>query len=168
MNLPAMNVLMCLLSVLVEVHSQIAPTLTIMGANLPNNSYLKQTDLGTMGDKAVKCNTDLVTCCGIKQNQHRGDWFLPNGTRLPSSGQGAIDGFYNIHFDQRVELRHDNSNGLPDIAGIFKCTIETNAVNSDDPLDDSTTRETLYLGIYLSGGESINWYNNIYIIYIAP
>ena len=51
--------------------------------------------------------------------------------------------------NSRIELRHGKSGN---VNGIYQCTIETNAVRSDDS-SDVTTREIIYLGLYASGGE---------------
>jgi len=46
---------------------------------------------------------------------------------------------------QRVDLHH---RGRSDVtSGVYRCTIETNAVHDDDG------RETVYIGLYASGGE---------------
>ena len=65
--------------------------------------------------------------------------------RLQFSGSGNI---YERCVAQRVDLRCRN-NG--DTSGIYRCDIETNAVHSDDS-SDTTTRETVYAGLYASGG----------------
>ena len=128
--------LLCLLFALVEVHSQTAPNLTFMGNNIFNHSYV---DVHTM-ETIVKCHTDLHTCCSGGQGPDRGDWYFPNGNRLPfsgdvSEGRGA----------QLVLLKYTGSGGT---SGIYRCDIETVAVNNNDG------HETAYVGLYTSGGES--------------
>ena len=80
--------LLCLLSALVEVHSQTVPYLTIKGNNIPNPSYV---DFNRVGPKlpnkkqntlALHCNTDLSTCCTSDQGPDHGDWYFPNGSSL--------------------------------------------------------------------------------------
>ena len=51
---------------------------------------------------------------------------------------------------QRVDLRR--SGNADTSSGIYRCTIETNAVHSDDNTD-TTTRETVYVRLYESGGD---------------
>ena len=147
MKATVMNVLLCLLSALVEVQSHTVPYVSFMGAYLPNHSYVDLTLVGNAvnGGDSVQCHTDLDTCCNQTQGADRGDWYFPNGERLMfSNGPGNI---YEQRVAQRVYLhRRNNSN----TSGIYRCTIETNAVHSDN---DSKTRETVYAGLYASGGE---------------
>ena len=139
----AMSVLLFLLWSLVEVHSQTAPYLTFMGETLPNNSYV---DLSLVGDAAdgsdsVQCHTDLDSCCSV----HRGDWYFPSGIRLPFNAPNVV---YELRTAQVVDLRRNDNADTP--SGIYCCDIETNAVHSDDRMD---TRETVYVGLYATGGK---------------
>ena len=132
------TLLLCLLSALVEVHSQTAPYITFMGNNIPNNSYL---DLNTVGDytNILQCRTDLNTCCSGGQGPDRGNWYFPNGNRLPFFGDE-----YERRSYRQVALRYTGTGGT---SGIYRCDIETNAVNDNDG------HETVYVGLYTSGGE---------------
>ena len=147
----AVSVLLFLLLSLVEVHSQTAPYVTFMGETLPDHSYV---DLSLVGDSVsgdeVVCNTDLSTCCNGDAGPHRGDWYFPNGGRLPFPRN---DPLVEIRQFQRVELSRDRSGSAP--SGIYRCSIETRAVNSDNNTD-LTTRETVYVGLYDSGGDQAN------------
>ena len=141
------SVLLCLLSALVEVHSQTVPYVSFMGAYLPNHSHVDLTLVGNAldGGDRVQCHTDLSTCCSRVQGSDRGDWYFPNGERLNFNlNPGNI---YESRVAQQVDL-HRRNNG--NTSGIYCCTIETNAVHSDD---DSRTRATVYAGLYASGGE---------------
>ena len=140
--------LLVLLWSLVEVHSQTVPYVSFMGENLPNHSYVDLNVVGTDidGDDSVQCHTDLDTCCSGAQGSDRGDWYFPSGDRL---GFGASNIVYESRVAQRVDLRR---NGNADTSGIYRCTIETMAVHSDNS-DDTTTRETVYAGIYATGGK---------------
>ena len=132
---------------MVEVHSQTVPYVSFMGTNLPNHSYVDLTLVGSAGDggDSVQCHTDLSTCCSGAQGENRGDWYFPNGDRLRFSN--GPDDIYETRDAQRVDLRRRN-NG--DTSGIYRCDIETNAVNYEDG------RETVYVGLYASGGEHIH------------
>ena len=128
--------------------------ITFMGETLPNHAFVNLNLVGTTtnGSDNVQCHTDLATCCSgnatIGQGVDRGDWYFPSGDRLQFSlGLGDI---YESRGAQRVELRRKNNADMP--SGIYRCTIETNAVNSDDNTD-TTTRETVYAGIYATGGK---------------
>ena len=135
----------CILCVVV-VHSQTAPYVTFEGTVLSNHSFVNITRVGNSGDGSdtVQCHTDLDTCCSGGQGVDRGDWFFPNGNRLPLSGGGDI---YEARVAQRVDLQRTNANPITN--GIYQCTIETNAVNEDG-------REIVYVGLYASGGEIHN------------
>ena len=136
------SLLLCLISALMEVHSQTIPYVSFMGTNLPNHSYVDLTLVGTAAGSSVQCHTDLSTCCSAAQGPDRGDWYFPNGDRLQFSN--GPDDIYEQRRAQRVDLRRRN-NG--DTSGIYRCIIDTNAVNDDDG------RETVYAGLYASGGE---------------
>ena len=141
----AVSVLLFLLWSLVEVHSQTVPYVRFMGETLPNHSYV---DLSLVGSyysgNEVVCYTDLSTCCFGGAGPHRGDWYFPNGDRLPFPGSHPL---VERRLDQRVELsRRAVSDSIP--SGIYHCDIETRAVHSDD----NTARETVFVGLYDSGG----------------
>ena len=139
--------LLCLLSALVEVHSQSAPYLTFMGNNIPNHSYV---NLNTVGDITnneslkLQCHTDLTTCCSGADGPDRGDWYLPNGNRLPLYNYNNIPVLFESHGPQRVIMQRDRDGGT---SGIYRCDIETIAVNNDNG------RVSLFVGLYTRGGD---------------
>ena len=153
---------MLILWSLVEVHSQTAPYVRFMGDILPNHAYV---DLTTVGDNitafsgdTVRCQTDLTTCCSSPQGIHRGDWYFPNGSVLPFPITNDI---VEDREPQEVHIRRRNDAMSP--TGIYRCDIETNAVNDDDP--DTITGETVYLGLYLSSG-GIYMYSTCFIWFL--
>ena len=140
-----------LLFYLVEVHSQTEfPYVSFMGETLPNHSYV---DLNLVGNPdlnenahSVQCHTDLSTCCSGAQGQHRGDWYFPDGTRLPfPTPDGDI---HEAREAERVDLRRRNNANSP--SGIYRCDIPTDAVSDEN---DISVRETVYVGVYATGGE---------------
>ena len=140
----AVQLVVCLLLwSLMEVHSQTAPYVTFMGETLPRHAYVDLSLLGSSGSNSVQCHTDLVSCCSGTEGAHRGDWYNPNGARLGFSS--SPDDIYEHRIAHRVEL-HRRNNG--DTSGIYRCDIETSAVNSPD----NTARETVYVGLYVTGG----------------
>ena len=146
MKATVMSVFLCFLSALVKINSQTVPYVSFMGANLTNHSYVDLTLVGDAwnGSDNVQCHTDLVTCCSATQGDHRGDWYLPNGNRLNfNNNPGDI---YEHREAQRVVLRRRNNGST---SGVYRCTVEINAVHSDN----DSTRETVYAGMYASGGE---------------
>ena len=139
MRTRAMSVLLCLLLSLVEVHSLTFPYLTFMGNIIPNHSYVDLNTVGNDNTNAVQCHTDLLTCCSGGDGPDRGDWFFPNEDRLPFSGD-----VYEGRGDRLVVVQYTGSGGT---SGTYRCDIETVAVNNNDG------RETVYVGLYTSGGE---------------
>ena len=140
--------LLCLLWSLVEVHSQTAPYVSFMGETLPNHAYVNLSLVGS-GSDSVQCHTDLNTCCTGAQGAHRGDWFAPGSeTRLPFFSDASAD-IYEVRGNQKIDLRRRNNADMP--SGIYHCFIATNAVHDDD---NTLVRESVYVGLYVSGGKT--------------
>ena len=137
--------LLCILSSLVEVHSLTIPYLTFMGNNIPNHGYVDLNTVGTENTNKIQCYTDLYTCCSGAQGPDRGDWYFPNGTKLPLSGNVRMG-----RGDKVAVLEYNGQNTLQieenDISGIYRCKIET--MESQNKIG----REILYVGLYTSGG----------------
>ena len=141
--------LLSLLWSLVEVHCQTAPYVSFMGNTVPNHGYV---DLGQVGDvisgsDSVQCHTDLTTCCSNTEGVDRGDWYFPDGTRLPFFSHGGD--IYENRVVQRVDLRRENNANSP--VGIYRCDIPTEVVHSDG---DISMRDTVYVGLYTASGGS--------------
>ena len=125
---------------MVEVQCQTFPYVSFMGQTLASNSYVDISLVGSnvSGSESVQCHTDLDTCCSGAQGLHRGDWYFPNGDRLPfPDGSPIIES----RQAQRVDL-HRKSGTEP--TGIYRCDIQTDAVHNND------MRETVYVGLYTS------------------
>ena len=135
-----------LLILLVEVHCQTAPYVTFMGNTVPNHGYVDLGQVGsdTSGSDSVQCHTDLATCCASSQGVHRGDWYFPDGTRLPLSGGGDI---FEGRGSERVDIRRRNNANSP--VGIYRCDIPTVAVHVDR---SNLVRDTVYVGLYTASG----------------
>ena len=113
----------------VEVNSQTVPYVSFMGQTLANHSYVDLSLVGydSRGSDSVQCHTDLDTCCSGRQGNHRGDWYFPNGDRLPfSKDNGDI---FEHRVAQRVYLSRRNSATSP--VGIYRCDIPTDDVHED-------------------------------------
>ena len=109
------------------VNSQSFPYVSFMGQTLANHSYVDLSLVGRPDVRAgegVQCHTDLETCCSGSQGPHRGDWYFPNGTRLPIPGGGDI---FESRGVQRIEIRRRNNANSP--VGIYRCDIATVAVH---------------------------------------
>ena len=145
----ATALLLVLLWSLMEVHSQTAPYVSFMGETLPDHAFVDLSLVGgdIDGSDSVQCRTDLGTCCSGNQGSDRGDWYFPSGDRLQFSASNIV---YEVRAYVRVDLRRNGNADTP--SGIYRCDIETNAVNSNDD-DTNTDRETVYAGIYATGGK---------------
>ena len=153
--------LLCLLWSLVEVHSQTAPYLTFNDSVIPNHAYVDLSlmmypgndDVTADTSSMVICHTDLTTCCRGDDGGDQGDWYFPDGNSLPGAGANNVNScpIAQRKRSQLVRLQRGPPTAtgtIPD--GIYRCDIETVAVNSDD----NTARETVYVRVYGSGGIS--------------
>ena len=143
-------VLLCLLWSLVEVQSQTEyPYSSFMGTTLSNHSYVDFNEVGEnrfgSDTDTVQCHTDLSTCCDTKQLSPRGDWFFPNGTRLPFFNESGD--IQESLLTRVVHIRRMNMAIGP--SGIYRCFIGTNAVHDNN---DPSVGETVYVGLYHNGG----------------
>ena len=146
--------LLCLLWSLVEVQSQTEyPYISFMGNNLSNHSYVDfdevgENRFGSISD-TVQCHTDLSTCCRTEQLSPRGDWFFPNGTRLPLFNEsGDIqESLYTLV----VHIRRRNT-AINGPSGIYRCFIGTNAVHD---INTASVGEAVYVGLYHNGGGTL-------------
>ena len=84
----------------------------------------------------IECSTDLKTCCSSMQGLYRGDWYFPNGTRVPLVGD-----VYETRAQQRVTLYRDVNGSSP--SGIYHCSI---------PVNDMIIGSDI-IGLYEFGGE---------------
>ena len=133
-------------------HSHTIPYVSLMGMNLPNHAYV---DLTTVGEDTsdpgniLRCHTNLESCCTSSQGIHRGDWYFPDGSVLDNAmGGGNI---YKRREPQVVHLCRRNDATSP--SGIYRCDIETVAVNDNDV--DAITGETVYVGLYPPNGGNV-------------
>ena len=108
----------------------------LRGTTYQNNSIVTLDDIGE-GVDALLCVTDLTACCRppftdpIGQ-QALGNWFFPNGTRVPNSGFQ-----WDIHRTrgQSVVLLHRRRGGEE---GIYSCVVH----------DAMNVIQTIYIGVY--------------------
>ena len=80
---------------------------------------------------SLVCNTTNVNinCCRSADNPnggHRGEWYLPNGTRLLNTPD---TNFYRTRYNQQVRLNNRNNAMSP--TGVFTCVVpnEDNTIN---------------------------------------
>ena len=80
---------------------------------------------------SLVCNTTNVNtnCCRSADNpngERRGEWYLPDGTRLLNT---QYTNFYRTRYNQQVRLNNRNSAISP--TGLFNCVVpnENNTIN---------------------------------------
>jgi len=112
--------------------------LSLNGLNLPNNSIVTNTDIGT-GAAALACTTTYTPCCNSANPETQ--WYFPNGSQVPNNPNLPYQRTRG-HFPGRVIL---NRNSESTTTGIFHCDLP----------DASGSPQSLYVGIYDSNtGES--------------
>ena len=87
-------------------------------------------DIGGENDTALLCMTNLTACC--KPGTAIGNWFFPNGTRVPSSGNQWD--FYRSR-DNMVVRMHRRRGGVD---GIYRCEISVLMI----------VNQSIYIGVY--------------------
>ena len=137
MRVSLLLVLPLLWSLTLSQHT--VPYLSFMGQTLTEHSWVNISLVGT-GSDSVHCHTDLNTCCSGFQGSHRGDWYFPNGDRLPLPDGSAI---IESRQAQRVDLRRSSGT---EPTGIYRCDIPTVTVHGNG------MRKTIYVGLYTSDG----------------
>ena len=99
-----------------------------------NNSNVTLEDIGE-DDTGLLCKTNLTACCQSAHNNENGsangNWFFPNGTRVPSSG--TMD-FYSTRGQMVVQLNRRRGG----VEGIYHCEIP----------DSMNVMQTIYIGVY--------------------
>ena len=130
-------------------HSQTFPYVSfgLTDQALANHSYMDLSTVGSASDNSdsVVCHTDLSTCCSNTQGIHRGNWSFPDGTILPFSGDSVPIGL--ARTARIAVIRRTTATGP---TGIYRCDIPTRAVHDNT---DISVRDTVYVGLYVSGGE---------------
>ena len=102
---------------------------SLNGTTYQNNSLVNLEDIGEERD-ALFCITNLTACCRPGENGTAlGNWFFPNGTRVPSDGD-----FYRDRGQMMIRLNHKR--GGED--GIYCCEIP----------DSMNVIQTIYIGVY--------------------
>ena len=142
------------------VNCQTFPYVSFRGQTLANHSYVNLSLVGDdrNGSDSVQCHTDLTTCCTRNEGSHRGDWYFPDGNRLPFSGY-----IYENRGVQRVAL-HLRNNAISPV-GIYRCDIPTEAVHNDN---SNSVRVTVYVGLYTASGGMFHVLAMIKPILVSP
>ena len=114
---------------------------SLRGITYQNNSLVTLEDIGE-GGNALLCLTDQPACCRPPYTggniSVQGNWYFPNGTRVPSSGMR-----WDIHRTRgpSVVIMHRRKEGVD---GLYHCDIP----------DAANVIQKLYIGVYnVSTGE---------------
>ena len=117
------------------------PAAVLRGIPYKNNSNVTLEDIGE-GPNALLCITNQTACCQPSDGNGfvLGNWFFPNGTRVPSSGDNWD--FHRTRGQMVVRLQRRRGGE----EGIYRCVIP----------DTMNVTQTIYIGVYsASTGE---WY----------
>ena len=91
-------------------------------------------DIGE-GDDALVCLSNLADCHSDAMGLVLGNWFFPNGTRVPSNG--ASFDFYSDRIEMVVRLNRRQGGE----EGIYYCEIP----------DLANVTQTIYIGVHTTG-----------------
>ena len=121
--------------------------ITLNGDYIPNHGYVVISNIGSTDDTALICNTNRFgnrTTTPTSTYFHSGgDWFAPDGTTVGNIGTDDVPGFVRNRRPMMVLLLRTASD--PPSEGIYYCVVE----------DDTFTYQTVYVGLYNSGGGGI-------------
>ena len=120
-----------------------APYISFNGTALVNYSYVQLTAVRITLSTSVQCHTDKNECCSLSEGTYRGNWYFPNGSQLLFSRSRLP--IFQGRGTKKVVLYYTGTAGK---SGIYHCSIETNAVNSDDFDTSTVVGETLFVGLY--------------------
>ena len=108
---------------------------SLNGTTYQNNSCVPLEDIGK-GDYALLCVTNLTA-----SETSLGNWFFPNGTRVPSKYVNSTSGeqwdFYRTRSEMVVNLNRRRGGE----EGIYRCEIP----------DSRNVIHTIYIGVYTAG-----------------
>ena len=112
---------------------------------IPNHGYVVISDIGSTDDTALICHTNRpATITGIGGSTNSGgDWFAPNGTTVDFGSNSNVPGLRRSRGPMMVRLLRNIATDPPS-EGIYliHCLVE----------DDTLTEQTVYVGLYNSGG----------------
>ena len=113
--------------------------LSLNGDNIPNHGYVVISDIGTTNDIALLCNTNHRPTGGGNSG---GSWSVPDGSPVGGNSVVGTADFGRTRGSGVVRLiRNSAATGTP-TEGIYSCTVQ----------DDTLTDQTVYVGLYNSGG----------------
>ena len=105
---------------------------SLNGTTYQNNSLVTLEDIGKTNNTTLFCRTNLTACCRHPYGPPLGNWFFPNGIRIPGSSI-ALD-LYRTR--GQMVIRMNRRKGGED--GIYRCEI----------LDSLNITQIMYIGVY--------------------
>ena len=108
---------------------------------IPNHGYVVISDIGSTDDTALICHTNRPATLNNNADSG-GDWFASDETRVDDT---AVPGFRRTRGPMMVRLLRNTATDPPS-EGIYHCLVE----------DDTLTEQTVYVGLYNSGGGIIH------------
>ena len=115
--------------------------LSLKGTVIPNDGYVVISDIGTTDGTALLCNTNHIPT-GSSANSG-GNWYVPGGSPVSGiSSVGTAD--FGRNRDPglvRLIRNSEAATGTP-TEGIYSCIVQ----------DDTTQLQTVFVGLYNSGG----------------
>ena len=109
---------------------------SLNGTTYQNNSLVTLTGIGE-NNAFLLCLTNFSACCGPLTSENgstKGNWFLPNGSRVFSRNSDKQSDFYRTRGE--MEIRMHRRRGGED--GIYHCEIP----------DSMNVIQTIYIGLY--------------------
>ena len=106
---------------------------SLNGTIYQNNSLVTLEDIGKEDHTALLCMTNLTACCWPNgYGSIIGNWFFPNGTKVPSLNDNS-----DFHRDRgQMMVRMKRRRGGEE--GIYHCEIP----------DSMNVTQTIYIGVY--------------------
>ena len=120
--------------------------LSLNGEVIPNHGYVEISDIGSSDSTALLCHTNRPPPPGSVVSG--GHWFAPDGDRVSVQGSTDVPGFERDRVPMLVRLRRNS--GTPD-EGIYQCDVN----------DATETPQTVYVGLYNTGGGTICFVSHI-------
>ena len=109
-------------------------SLHLLHGSLVNHSFVDHSQVGFgYSNNNVQCHYHGTSrCCNGSEDEYRGYWYFPNGTRVPVDGD-----IFESHGGHRVDIHNGLISGvLP--SGIYRCEF----------LSNDSVSEAIYVGLY--------------------
>ena len=109
---------------------------SLNGTTYHNNSLVTLENIGE-NNASLLCLTNFSACCGPFTSENgsaKGNWYLPNGSRVPSKNDNEQSDFYRDRGQSVVRISQRRGG----VDGIYHCVIP----------DSMKVTQTIYIGVY--------------------